>query len=137
MAGISPESQGSHRCLRFLYRADIDVPVAVLLLCHRARAPPDPTLQRHSTSECGVGRATTARDLCGIWPIPLRDPGPRCEIRWHRHQFSEGDGSETEADEHPIALAKRNGGKMGRKLSPRDPGPCHRAGRTTFTPAHA
>jgi hypothetical protein len=43
--------------------------------------PPDSTFQRYSTSECGVGRATTARDLSGSWPIPLRDPGPRYEIR--------------------------------------------------------
>src|SRR5215471_7325922 len=50
--------------------------------------------------------------------------------------MAEGDGSGTEADEHPIALAKWNRGEMGWKLSPRDPGPCHRAERTTFTPTH-
>jgi hypothetical protein len=51
--------------------------------------------------------------------------------------FSEGDGSETEADEHPIALAKWDRGTLGWKLSPRDSGPCHRTGRKTFTPPHA
>src|ERR1043165_6437324 len=41
------------------HRADIDVPDAALLLCHRARAAPNSTFQRYSTSECGVGRSTT------------------------------------------------------------------------------
>ncbi len=36
-----------------------------------------------------------------------------------------------------IPLAKWNRGTLGWKLSPRDSGPCHRAGRTTFTPPHA
>ena len=90
---------------------------------------------RHPSAEWVVQQLREA--FPGSWPIPLRDPGPRCEIRCHRHHVSEGDGSETEADEHPIALAKWNRGKMGWKLPARDPGPCHRAGRTTFTPAHA
>src|SRR5262249_44984463 len=37
----------------FFHRADVDVPAAVLLLCHRARAPQDPTLQRDPPSDSG------------------------------------------------------------------------------------
>jgi hypothetical protein len=51
--------------------------------------------------------------------------------------FLKATGAETEADEHPIALAKWNRGKVGWKLPSRDAGPCHRSGRTTPTPAHA
>src|SRR5262245_60081041 len=106
MVGVSPKPQGGHRRLRFLRRAHVDISVVVLLLCHRARAPPNSTFQRHSTSECGVGRSTTALGFPGDWSIPLCDPGPRFEIRCDRHYVSEDDGSETEADEYPIALAK-------------------------------
>ena len=44
VADLSPESPRGDRRVRFFHRADIDVPIAVLLLCHRARAPQDPAL---------------------------------------------------------------------------------------------
>jgi hypothetical protein len=47
--------------------------------------------------------------------------------------LSEGDGAESEADEHPIALAKRNRGRWVGSCR-RDLDHC-RAERTTFTPA--
>src|SRR5215475_10121617 len=74
MAGIPAEPPRGDRRVRFFHRADVDVPAAVLLLCHRARAPQDPTLQRDPSPDSGLGRPTTARGLSGSWPIPLCDP---------------------------------------------------------------
>ena len=90
---------------------------------------------RHPSAEWVVQQLREAFPEAG--PLPLRYPGPRCEIRSHSHHVSEGDRIETETDEHPIALAKWHCRAVDWKLPERDPGPCDRAGRTTLTPAPA
>jgi len=84
------------------------------------------------------GRPTIARGLSEAGPIPLRDPGPAMRnLIATVITFSQGGRSETEADEHPIALAKWTAERWlegcRREILDR----VNRAGRTTLTPADA
>ena len=72
-------------------------------------------------------RVTVLKSLC--------HPRPRLEIRCGCDCLPEGNGPQTEANKCSGALAKRDRGTLGRKLSPRDSRPCHRAERTTSSAA--
>src|SRR4029079_7542916 len=105
------ESPRSDRGLRFLHRADGYVPAAVLLFRHRAWTTEDSALQRDPPPDGRMGSATTAGGLSRSGSVPLRGLRPRLEIRWRRRRLFEGDGSEAQADEHPVALAEWHRGK--------------------------
>jgi len=116
----SSQPPRSHRRFRSVHRAYGDVPGVVLLFCDRARPPQDPALQRHTAPVGRLGGAAVTRSLSGSGPLSLCDPGPRFDLRRQRGHFPEGDRAEAETNGRAVALAKRNRGKMDRKLPPRD-----------------
>src|SRR5262249_41475507 len=72
VGGVSPEPPGRHRGLRLLHRADGDVPVALLLLRHRAPPPENPALERDLAPDGRLGHPTVARSVSTGRAVPLR-----------------------------------------------------------------
>lgn len=61
------------------------------------------TRQPDAVPDCGLGRAAIARSVSRGFPAPIRDPGPRFEVRCRGDGISAGGGSGTQTDEHPGA----------------------------------
>jgi putative transposase len=81
---------------------------------------------RYPTAERGFPRSGS---------VPVRRLRSRCDIPGGSGYLSKGNGTEAQTDEPPSPLAEWHRGKMGRKLSARDPRPRHRAERTASPPA--
>jgi hypothetical protein len=95
-----------YRGLRFLHRADGDIPNAVLLFRHRAPATQDSAFQRNATSQRRVDHPAIAGGIPGTLPLSLRPLRSEPKVQCGGTKLPRSSRSGAEMHQRACALAE-------------------------------